>query len=61
MRNPIDVVYLSRQGEVLGITPSMRPNTVGKRVRGAYEVLELYDGDAARLGLAVGSRIIAKG
>jgi uncharacterized membrane protein (UPF0127 family) len=61
MKSPIDVVYLSRRGEVLGITPSMRPNTVGKRVRGAYEVLELYDGDAAKLGLAVGSRIIAKG
>jgi uncharacterized membrane protein (UPF0127 family) len=61
MRNAIDVVYLSRQGEVLSITPSMRPNTAGKRVRGAYQVLELYDGDAAKLGLAVGSRIIAKG
>jgi uncharacterized membrane protein (UPF0127 family) len=39
----------------------MMPNTIGKQVRAAYQVLELFEGDAARLGLAVGGRIIVKG
>ena len=54
MKSAIDVAYLSQNGEILVLTPAMAPGSVGKGVKGAVKVLELFGGDAQRLGLAPG-------
>jgi uncharacterized membrane protein (UPF0127 family) len=61
MRGPIDVVYLSGENKILAVTYAMPPNSFGKRVRGARRVLELYPGDAERLGLVPGGLLVEGG
>jgi uncharacterized membrane protein (UPF0127 family) len=56
MRFPIDVVFLSRQGEVLKIAEHVAPWRA-RSCRHSYAVLELAAGEAGRCGLAVGDRI----
>ena len=56
MRFPIDVVFLSRQGEVLKIAEHVAPWRA-RSCRHSYAVLELAAGEAGRRGLAVGERI----
>jgi uncharacterized protein len=56
MRFPIDVVFLSRQGEVLKIAEHVAPWRA-RSCRHSYAVLELAAGEAGRCGLAVGERI----
>jgi uncharacterized membrane protein (UPF0127 family) len=58
MRFPIDVVFLSRQGEVLKIAENVSPWRA-RSCRHSYAVLELAAGEAGRRGLAVGDRIDA--
>ena len=56
MRFPIDVVFLSRDGEVLRIAQALSPwRTAG--ARRAKVALELAAGDAERRGIRVGSRL----
>ena len=56
MRFPIDVVFLSRDGEVLKIAQALSPwHTAG--ARRAKVALELAAGDAERRGIRVGSRL----
>ena len=56
MRFPIDVVFLSRHGEVLKIVKNVAPWRA-RSCRHSYAVLELTAGEAGRCGLAVGDRI----
>jgi uncharacterized protein len=56
MRFPIDVVFLSRSGEVLKISADVGPWRA-RSCRGAYAVLELAAGEAERRGFAVGDHI----
>jgi uncharacterized membrane protein (UPF0127 family) len=56
MRFPIDVVFLSRKGEVLKIAEHVGPWRA-RSCRHSYAVLELAAGEAGRRGLAVGDRI----
>ena len=56
MRFPIDVVFLSRQGEVLKIAEHVAPWRA-RSCRHSYAVLELAAGEAGRRGIAVGDRI----
>jgi uncharacterized protein len=56
MRFPIDVVFLSRDLEVLDVIASLGPwHTAGRR--GARMVLELPAGEAVRRGLNAGQRL----
>lgn len=57
MSYPIDVVHLSRKGEILRIR-TMNPGRVGALVPAARWVLEMDGGEAARLGLGVGGRLV---
>lgn len=41
MKEPIDVVFLSREGKVLRIIEAMPKNKMSGAVKGAYSVLEL--------------------
>jgi len=56
MRFPIDVVFLSRQGEVLKVAERVRPWRA-RSCRHSYAVLELAAGEAGRRGIAAGDRL----
>ena len=56
MRFPIDVVFLDREGAVVGIAPELRPWRAAGR-RGARAVLELPAGECERRGLRTGDRV----
>lgn len=58
MKFSIDAVYLSRDGEVLEIM-TLEPGRMGPFVRGAREVLEMRAGEAGRLGLRPGLRLLS--
>ena len=59
MRFPIDVVFLSRRGEVMKVSADVGPWRV-RSCRHAYAVLELPAGEAKNRGLAVGHRLEAE-
>jgi uncharacterized protein len=56
MRFAIDVVFLSRDGEVLKVARNVRPWRA-RWCRRAYAVLELAEGEAERRGLDAGGRL----
>src|SRR2546421_12636720 len=56
----IDVVWLDRDLQVLGVTPELRPwRTAGRR--GARAALELAAGECERRGIQVGQRLRIRG
>jgi uncharacterized protein len=56
MRFPIDVVFLGRDGTVVGVRENVRPwRTAGGR--GTRSVLELAAGECARRGIVAGDRL----
>jgi uncharacterized membrane protein (UPF0127 family) len=59
MRFPIDVVFMSRSGEVLKVCADVEPWRA-RSCRGAYAVLELAAGEAERHGVAIGDNIETK-
>jgi uncharacterized protein len=56
MRFPIDVVFASRDGEVLKICPAMGAWRLTATLRG-FAAIELAAGTASRAGLQVGDRL----
>jgi uncharacterized membrane protein (UPF0127 family) len=56
MRFPIDVVFLSRDGEVLKVAREVKPWRT-RSCRRASSVLELAAGEAALQGIAVGDTL----
>jgi uncharacterized membrane protein (UPF0127 family) len=56
MRFAIDVVFLDRDGVVLGVEAGLAPWRVAGR-RGSKAVVELAAGESARRGIAVGDRL----
>ena len=61
MRFPVDVVSLSGSGTVLAIREQVAPWRLVWPVRRARSVLELPAGEARRLGLGVGDRLVLEG
>lgn len=57
MKFAIDVLYLSRDGEVLRIVNDMLPGSIGPLVRGARAVLELPSGTAEAAGVNAGDKL----
>ena len=57
MKFAIDVVYLSRDGEVLRVASELRPGAIGPLVKGARAVLELPGGTTATAGVLPGDRL----
>ncbi len=57
MRIPIDVIYVDRMEQVVGIDRDLRPWRIGKFYRGAHHVIELPAGSAKRTGTTVGDRL----
>ena len=60
MRFPIDVVFVSRAGEVLKVARSVPPWRTSA-ARGAKVVIELGAGEADRNGISVGTRLDLSG
>ena len=58
MRHTIDVVYATRSGRVLAVTP-LRPGRIGLPRLCAATVVEMAQGEAARLGIRPGSILSA--
>lgn len=61
MKFTIDVLFLSREGEVLHVMPEMAPGRVSPIVRKARAVLELPAGAIAASGTVVGDRLLVPG
>ena len=57
MRFPIDAVFLDRDLVVRKVEPDVKPWRLAFG-RGARQVLELGGGEAARLGIAPGQRLL---
>lgn len=57
MKIPIDVVFLSKTGEVMHLIPDMAPGQVSPIVKGARATLELPAGTIARTGTQVGDQL----
>ena len=60
MRFPIDVVFVSRDGEVLKIASNVSAWRTAA-ARGAKVVIELAAGEADRSGISVGTRLDLSG
>jgi uncharacterized membrane protein (UPF0127 family) len=56
MRTAIDVVFLDRAGRIRRIVPRLAPWRAAASI-GAYQALELAEGEAARLGLQAGQSL----
>jgi len=61
MRFPIDVVFLSPEGEVIDVVPKLRPWRLLLPRKRARHVLELSPGRASELGIAIGARLHCEG
>lgn len=57
MRFAIDVIYLTREGEVVHIDRGIKPWRVGKTVRQAFFVIEVPEGACEKQGIAEGCRL----
>ncbi len=55
---PIDVVYVSKDGQVVGVAPHLVPQRIGPIVRGASFVLELPAGTIAVTDTRPGDHIL---
>lgn len=60
MNYPIDVLYLSKQLEVVGMDELMQPSTVGKYQRSAFSVLELPAGRIKETETRIGQYLSIK-
>ncbi len=52
----IDVLFLDKQGYVIKIVPQLRPWRAAS-CRKAYQTLELFSGEAARLNIQPGDKL----
>ena len=57
MAFPIDVVFLSREGDVVKVCEDVRPWRASAACR-AHSTLELAAGEARRRGIAPGARLV---
>jgi uncharacterized membrane protein (UPF0127 family) len=54
---PLDIIHISRKGVVLRVR-TQQPGRVGRFVLGARWVLEMDSGEAERLGIREGGRLV---
>lgn len=60
MSYAIDVVFLSKDMEIVRVIPELKPWRLSPVVKNAYQVLELPVGTISRLGLVPGNRLVVK-
>lgn len=59
MRFPIDIVFVTKAGEIVKVRRAVRAWRMAAAVRG-YAVVELAAGGAALAGLRVGDRVVVR-
>ena len=57
MKFPLDIIYLSADGEIVHIDENMRPWKIGKTIKKAASVVEVNAGTCACCGINVGDRL----
>jgi uncharacterized membrane protein (UPF0127 family) len=57
MRYPLDIAFLSAEGEVLAVRPALKPGTLSAGHRKARSTLELPSGTLAATGTVPGDRL----
>ncbi len=57
MKFDIDVLFLSKTGEIIHMEASMAPDNAGPFIKDCYQVLELKSGEAGKKKIAVGKRV----
>lgn len=57
MRFDIDILFLSKTGEILYIEESLGPGMVSPFVKKSYQVLELKCGTVKEKGITIGKRV----
>jgi uncharacterized membrane protein (UPF0127 family) len=58
MRYPLDIAFLSADGEVLAVRPALEPGTLSAGHRKAHSTLELPAGTLAATGTLPGDRLV---
>lgn len=58
MKFPIDVIFISKDGEILHLEHDMGPGKVSPHVKNAYWVLELKSGSCQKYHLEIHQRLI---
>lgn len=54
MKFPLDIIYVSKEGEVVHIDADIQPGKVGKTIKKAAYVIEVNSGICAKQGICVG-------
>lgn len=57
MNFDIDVLFLSKTGEILHIEQSIQPQKVSQYIPNCYQVLELKGGISLKKGIIIGKRV----
>lgn len=57
MNYPIDVLYLNKDFEIVGLDENLQPSKVGQLYKNGYSVLELTAGTIHKSGTKVGNKI----
>jgi hypothetical protein len=60
MNYPIDVLYLSKDLEIVGLDETIKPATVGKYQKRAFSVLELPSGTIRKTETKIGNYLTIK-
>jgi uncharacterized protein len=57
MSYPIDVLYLNKDFEIVGLQESFQPSKIGQVFKNGYSVLELPVGTVKKTGSKIGDKI----
>lgn len=60
MKFPIDVIFLSKDGDILHIEPEMESGKVSPHIKKAYWVLEVKSGSCQQFELAINQHLIIR-
>jgi len=60
MKFPIDVIFLSKDGDILHMEQEMNPGKVSPQIKKAYWILELKSGSCKHYSLEINQRLVVK-
>ncbi|MDD3307392.1 MAG: DUF192 domain-containing protein [Acetobacterium sp.] len=60
MKFPIDVIFLSKDGDILHMQQEMKPGKVSPHIKKAYWALELKSGSCLQYQLEINQRLVVR-
>ncbi|MCR2823180.1 DUF192 domain-containing protein [Lederbergia panacisoli] len=60
MKFPIDVIYLDKEMNVVGMQQALPPGKLGKRFKNVHSVIEMKAGTISKCNVIVGQALILK-